>query len=220
VVPESVFPDVVRALKAYQAGIEWVRAGLGIKSAIDIAKDIARRDNAFLLDQFANTDNVTCHYETTALEVLEACPEVDVFVSGLGTGGTIMGVGRRLREHNPAVRLVAAEPHPGNQLQGLRSLDDGYVPPILDLKQLDAKVLVRSASAFRATREVLQREGIFAGLSSGAVMYAALKWAQRMERGTIVVMFADAGWKYLTTPAFDPDSEIEDEEALDDTLWW
>jgi cysteine synthase B len=220
VVPESVFPDVVRALKAYQAGIEWVPAGLGIKSAIDIAQDTARRDGAFLLDQFANADNVRCHYETTAIEVLQDCPDVDVFVSGLGTGGTIMGVGRRLREHRPTVQLVAAEPHPGNQLQGLRSLDDGYVPPILDLKQLDAKILVRSASAFRAAREVLQREGIFAGLSSGAVMYAALKWGQRMERGTIVVMFADAGWKYLTTPAFDPDSAIEDDDALDDTLWW
>jgi cysteine synthase B len=220
VVPESVFPDVLRALKAYEAEVEWVAPDLGIKSAIDVARDIAARDDAFLLNQFTSADNPLCHYETTAIEILEACPEVDVFVSGLGTGGTIMGVGRRLREHNPRVRLVAAEPHPGNHLQGLRSLDDGYVPPILDLTQLDAKILVRSASAFRAAREVLQREGILAGLSSGAVMYAALRWAQRIDHGTIVLMFADAGWKYLTTPAFVPDAEIEDEDALDDVLWW
>jgi len=220
VVPRTVFPDVERALRAYDADIEWVDAGLGIKSAIDVAHEIVRRDGAYLLDQFESLDNPRAHYETTAVEILEACPEVDVFVCGLGTGGTAMGVGRRLKEHNPRVQVVAAEPHSGNHLQGLRSLDDGYIPPILDLTALDGKILVRSASAFRAAREVLAREGIIPGLSSGAVMYAALKWAQRMERGTIVVMFADAGWKYLTTPAFSPDAAPEDEDALDDVLWW
>ena len=139
---------------------------------------------------------------------------------GLGSGGTITGVGRRLREANPRVQLVAAEPHPGNQLQGMHTLDDGFVPPILDLDLLDGKILVRSASAFRAAREVMAREGLFVGLSSGAVMHAALKWAQRLERGNIVVVFADSGWKYLGTPAFRPDAPIPDEDALDDVLWW
>ncbi len=220
VVPETVFPDVVQALHAYGADVQWVPADLGVKSALDVAHDVARREGYYLLDQFCSQDNPRCHYETTAAEILSELPRVDAFVSGLGTGGTIMGVGRRLREANPKVQLVAAEPHPGNQLQGLKSLDDGFVPPILDLGALDAKILVRSASAFRAAREILHREGIFAGLSSGAVMHAALKWAQRLERGNVVMMFADSGWKYLGTPAFRPEALIPDEDALDDVLWW
>jgi cysteine synthase B len=220
VVPQSVFTDVVRALIAFDCGIEWVPANLGIKSAVDVAHDIARRNDAFLLDQFGSSDNPLCHYETTAVEIIRDCPEVDAFVCGLGTGGTAMGVGRRLKEYRPTIKVVAAEPHPGNNLQGLRSLQEGFIPPVLDLHQLDGKFLVRSSHAFRASREVLQREGIFAGLSSGAALHAALRWAQRIERGTIVVMFADAGWKYLTTPAFQPAAPIEDEDALDDVLWW
>jgi cysteine synthase B len=220
IVPESAFPDVVQALASYGAEVEWVPAALGIKSALEAARRIARDDGAYLLDQFCSADNPRCHYETTAVEILRDLPRVDAFVCGLGTGGTVMGVGRRLREANPGVQVVAAEPHPGNQLQGLRSLDDGFVPPILDLRSLDGKILVRSASAFRAAREVLEREGVFAGLSSGAVMHAALKWARRMERGDLVVVFADSGWKYLGTPAFRPDAPIPDEEALDDVLWW
>jgi len=220
IVPETVFPDVVQALHAYGAEIQWVAADLGVKSALDVARNTARRKGYYLLDQFCSPDNPRCHYETTAIEILAERPDVDVFVSGLGTGGTIMGVGQRLREHNPKVQLVAAEPHPGNQLQGLKSLDDGFVPPILDLSLLDGKILVRSASAFRATRELLYREGIFAGLSSGAVMHAALKWAQRLDRGALVLMFADSGWKYLGTPAFRPEAPIPDEDALDDVLWW
>jgi cysteine synthase len=220
IVPETVFPDVVQALHAYGAEIQWVPAELGIKSALEAARDISRREGAYLLDQFESADNPRSHYETTAVEILRQQPDIDVFVCGLGTGGTIMGVGRRLREANPRVQLVAAEPHPGNQLQGLRSLDDGFVPPILDLRLLDGKILVRSASAFRAAREVLMREGLFVGLSSGAVMHAALKWAQRLERGNIVVIFADSGWKYLGTPAFRPEAPIPDEDALDDVLWW
>jgi [CysO sulfur-carrier protein]-thiocarboxylate-dependent cysteine synthase len=220
IVPQSVFPDVVQALLAYGAAVEWVPAELGIKSALDLARDIVKRDDCYLLDQFCNPDNPRCHYETTAVEILAEVPQVDAFVCGLGTGGTVMGVGKRLREQYPRTQLVAAEPHPGNQLQGLRSLDDGFIPPILDLGVLDAKILVRSASAFRAAREVLHREGLFVGLSSGAVLHAALKWAQRMERGSIVMTFADSGWKYLGTPAFRPDAPIPDEDALDDVLWW
>jgi cysteine synthase len=220
IVPETVFPDVVQALNAYGARIDWVPAALGIKSAMEVARKVCREDGAYLLDQFESADNPLAHYEGTATEILREMPDIDVFVCGLGTGGTITGVGRRLRELNPRVQLVAAEPHPGNQLQGLRSLDDGFVPPILDMRLLSGKILVRSASAFRAAREVLMREGIFAGLSSGAVMHAALKWAQRMERGNIVVIFADSGWKYLGTPAFRPQAPIPDEEALDDVLWW
>jgi cysteine synthase B len=221
VVPRTVFSDVTQALKAWDPQIEWVPAQQGIKSAIIAAAEIARRDGAFLLDQFGSTDNPLCHYETTAVEILRAQPHVDAFVCGLGTGGTAMGVGGRLRESNAAVKIIAAEPHPGNNLQGIHSLEDGYVPPILNLARLDAKILVRSISAFRAARAVLNREGILAGLSSGAVLHAALKWAERVESGNIVMIFADSGWKYLNSPAFKLDMPLEEEEdAQEDTIWW
>jgi cysteine synthase B len=221
VVPDAVFPDLTRALKAWEAEIELVPTALGFKSAIDAARAIAAREGAFLLDQFGSADNPRCHYETTAIEILAERPDVDAFVCGLGTSGTAMGVGRRIKEHNSAAQLIVAEPHPGHQLQGLRSLDDGYVPPILDLARLDAKILVPSVNAFRAVRELLRREGILAGPSSGAVLHAALKWAQRVESANVVLLFADSGWKYLNSPAFSLDDPLDgDGEALDEVLWW
>jgi len=221
VVPHATFSDLSQALKAWGAQIEWVPADLGIKSAIDAAQQIADRTGAFFLGQFSSPDNALCHYETTAVEILRQIPNPDAFVCGLGTGGTAMGVGRRLKESIPALQVVVAEPHPGSNLQGLRSLADGYVPPIFDATRLDSKILVRSVSAFRAAREVLHRESILAGLSSGAVLHAALKWAQRLDSGNIVMLFADSGWKYLNSPAFQLDVPLEDEhEAMDDVLWW
>jgi [CysO sulfur-carrier protein]-thiocarboxylate-dependent cysteine synthase len=221
VVPQTAFSDVTRALQAWEPRIEWVPADQGIKSAIRVAKEIATQDGAYLLDQFASPDNPRCHYETTAVELLTQLPELDVFVCGLGTSGTAMGVGQRLKEQNPQVQVVVAEPHPGHSLQGIRSLDDGYVPEILDLDLLDGKILVRSADAFRAVREVLRRDGVLAGLSSGAVLHAALKWARRVDKANIVMLFADSGWKYLNSPAFILDESLEDpDEALDEVLWW
>jgi [CysO sulfur-carrier protein]-thiocarboxylate-dependent cysteine synthase len=220
VVPETAFPDILRVLIAYGARIEQVGGQPGVRNAIDVARQIAEQDGAYLLNQFGSWDNPGAHYARTGVEIVQACPEIDAFVCGVGTGGTIMGVGRRLREHNPSVRLVAAEPHPGAQLQGLRSLGEGYVPPILDLDMLDAKILVNSGSAFRAVREILAREGLMVGPSSGAAMHVALKWAQRIERGNIVVMFADSGWKYLGSPSLQTDELPTEEGALDDVLWW
>jgi cysteine synthase B len=220
VVPETASPEVVSVLEACGATIERVSSERGIMSAIHVAREIASADKALLLDQFRSSDNPLCHSETTAPEIISACPDLDVFVCGIGTGGTITGVGRRLREHNSNVQLVAAEPHPGSHLQGLRSLDEGFVPPILDTSLLNGKILVRSGDAFRAVREVLHREGILAGPSSGAVIHAALKWAQRLERAKIVMIFADSGWKYLSTPVFQPVDPSAGEDELDDTLWW
>jgi cysteine synthase B len=221
VVPQTAFSDVTQALKAWEPQIEWVPADQGIKTAVVAARDIARRDGAFHLDQFGSPDNPRCHYETTAVEILDQMPQLNVFVCGLGTSGTAMGVGRRLKEHDPQIKVVAAEPHPGHSLQGIRSLDDGYVPPILDFDLLDAKILVRSADAFRAVREMLRRDGVLGGLSSGAVLHAALKWATRVESANIVMLFADSGWKYLNSPAFQLNESLEDpEEALDEVLWW
>ena len=161
---------------------------------------------------------MTAHYETTGKEIIQALPQIDVFVAGIGTGGTIMGVGRRLREHNPQVRLIGITPRMGERLQGLRSLSEGYVPPLLDLDQLNGRFLVDTADAVEAARLVVSSEGILAGVSSGAALSVAIRVANDMDSGNIVVMFSDGGWKYL--PARLWGSSVPDSERLDDTHWW
>jgi cysteine synthase B len=169
--------------------------------------------------QYGNEANPRAHYETTAVEVLEACPEVDAFVAGLGTGGTLMGVGRRLREERPDVKVYAAEPLPGEQVQGLRSLEEGFVPEILDPTMLDGKFLVSAADSVRAVRELAAKEAIFAGVSSGAVLVAAARVASRMEGGTIVALLADGGWKYLSAGIWDRPLEQLGDELESRSLW-
>ena len=220
VMPENVFPEIPRTLAVYGASVEWVPAGQGVRRAIEVARGQADREGWFFLDQFCNRHNARAHYETTGPEILEELPQVDVFVAGLGTGGTLMGVGRRLKEAHPATQVIAVEPHPGNQLQGLKSLADGFIPPILDLALLDGKILVRSRHAFRAAAELTRREAIFAGVSSGAVLHAALKVAQRLDRGNVVLLFADSGWKYLATNLWLSPPEAGEGEELDDIIWW
>jgi cysteine synthase B len=173
-----------------------------------------------MLDQFSNEANVRAHYEGTAPEILSEIEQVDLFVAGLGTGGTLMGVGRRLKEANPDTKVVAVEPHPGNQVQGLKSLADGFVPPLLDYSILDGKILVRSGDAFRATAQLMEREAIFAGVSSGAVLHAAMKLTPRVRRGNIVLLFADSGWKYLSTKLWTDPPEPDRDENMDDVIWW
>ena len=220
VMPENVYPEIPRALSVYGTAVEWVPGDLGVRRAIDVAREKAEREGWFFLDQFCNPANAQAHYETTGPEILDDLPQVDAFVAGLGTGGTLMGVGRRLKEENPNVQVIAVEPHPGNQLQGLKSLADGFIPPILDLDQLDGKILVRSEQGFRAAAEVMRREAIFAGVSSGAVFHAALNVARRLERGNVVLLFADSGWKYLGTNLWTAPPETGEAEELDDTIWW
>src|SRR3990172_6671746 len=166
VMPENVYPEIPRALAVYGAVVDWVPAGEGVRRAIEMAQERAEREGWFFLDQFGNPNNVQAHYETTGPEILSDVPDVDVFVAGLGTGGTLMGVGRRLKEANPNTRVIAVEPHPGNQLQGLKSLDDGFIPPILDLAFLDGKMLVRSGPAFRAPAGAFRGGAIFSRPSS------------------------------------------------------
>lgn len=220
VMPENVIPALPRLVAAYGAEIAWRPAGEGVEGAIREAERVAREESAFLLGQFSSAANPATHYERTGPEILAAVPEVDVFVAGLGTGGTLMGVGRRLKEARPQTKVIAIEPHPGAHVQGLRSLAEGYIPPILDLAALDGKILVRGADAFRAARLLLEREGIFGGVSSGAVLHGALRWAQRMGSGVIVALFADGGWKYLGSPLWDESPIEEEDEALDDVFWW
>ena len=220
VVPENVYPAIPRILAAYGAEVLWQPAQTGVEGAIATAERMAREGKAFILNQFSNPANPATHYRTTGPEILADVPEIDAFVAGLGTGGTLMGVGRYLKEAKPGVKIVAVEPYPGSQVQGLRSLSEGYIPPIVDLDLLDGKILVRSAHAFQAARTLLAHEGIFGGASAGAALHGALRWARRMKRGTIVVLFADGGWKYFGSSLWSQPAETPLDESLDDVIWW
>jgi cysteine synthase B len=170
--------------------------------------------------QYGNEANPRAHYETTAVEILRDLPQVDAFVAGLGTGGTLTGVGRRLKEHNPEVKIVAAVPHPGDLVQGLRSLDEGFIPPILDESLLDGRIVVDSRSSFAAAKELMEKEGIFAGISSGAVMRTAQRIASRMDGGNIVALLADGGWKYLSTALWTKEYAALTAEEVEGKVWW
>jgi cysteine synthase B len=199
VMPENVSQERRDLLELFGAEIELTDGARGSNGSIARAHELAQDQRFFMPYQYGNQANPQAHYETTGPEIIADLPDVDLFVAGLGTGGTLMGVGRRLKEHNPRVQVVAAEPHPEDLVQGLRNLDDGFVPPILDLNVLDRKIVVRAADAIHLTRELAKVEGIFAGVSSGAALHVALRVGRDLERGNIVVLFADGGWKYLST---------------------
>ena len=200
VMPENVSTERSQLLYAYGADIIFSDGAKGTNGAIVAAQELVEKNHheCLMLYQYGNRANPRAHYETTGQEIVEALPEVDMFVAGLGTGGTLMGVGQRLKEHNPDVKIVAVAPEPDEFISGLRSLEEGFIPPILDLSVLDARMLVSSFEAFRATKALLHQEGIFAGISSGSVVYAAIKQAERLEHGNIVCLLADGGWKYLS----------------------
>jgi [CysO sulfur-carrier protein]-thiocarboxylate-dependent cysteine synthase len=218
IIPGEVAPSIGDLLDLYGAQITWCEPRAGMKGAIDLARDLAHAPGFHYLGQFDNRLNLETHYRTTGLEIARALPSVDFLVAGIGTGGTIMGVARRLREGNSQLKVIGVEPRMGEALQGLRSLSEGYVPPLLDLQQLDRRFLVDSATAIQASHRIVDREGILAGVSSGATLHAALRVAGDIDQGNIVVMFSDGGWKYL--PARPWDAAREGSEALDETHWW
>jgi len=220
VMPENVSEERRLLLEAYGAEVALTDGSQGSNGAIRVAEKMAAADPVYFMPyQYGNQANPRAHYETTGVEILDALPDTDVFVAGLGTGGTLMGVGRRLKEHNPAARVMAVVPHPGDLVQGLRSLDEGFIPPVLDPALLDGRMVVASKEAFRMTRVLMQEEGIFAGISSGSVVYAAIRIAGRMERGNLVVLLADGGWKYLSTGLWTQD-EAGAEPGIDNKIWW
>src|SRR5437879_115080 len=184
VMPENASEERVHLLEMYGAEIVYTPADKGTNGAIEVASRMARDDKYFMPFQYGNEANPRAHYEGTGSEIVRDLPEVTHFVAGLGTGGTLTGAGRRLKEHNPAVQVIAAEPQLGELVYGLRSLDDGFIPPILDESVLDRKVLVSSSDALRATRELTKEEGIFAGISSGAVLHVAKRLAGGIDSGT------------------------------------
>ena len=172
-----------------------------------------------MLFQYGNQANPHAHYETTAPEIIRDLPGITHFVAGLGTGGTLMGVGRRLKEYNAKIEIIAAAPEPDDQIQGLRDLDEGFVPPILDLRMLDRRIMVGGEESFRQTAAILRREGIFAGVSSGAVLTAAIKVAEGLSEGNVVALFADGGWKYLSTGLWTRSYEQLKGE-VEGKIWW
>jgi [CysO sulfur-carrier protein]-thiocarboxylate-dependent cysteine synthase len=219
VIPENASEERVRLLELYGAEIVFTPADKGTNGAIEVARRMARDDKYYMPFQYGNPANPRAHYDGTGAEILRDLPEVTHFVAGLGTGGTLTGVGRRLKEHDPKIQVIAAEPELGELVYGLRSLDEGFIPPVLDESVLDRKFLVSSSDALGATRELTEREGIFAGISSGAVLHVARRVAAEIDRGDIVCLLPDGGWKYLSTQAWSPDIELA-EKAVEETLWW
>jgi cysteine synthase len=206
VMPETMSIERVRALKAFGADVILTPGDKGMNGAIELARKMAEEPGVYMPDQFSNPDNVKAHYEGTGPEIMEQVGKVDVLVAGIGTGGTLTGVGTRLREANHRVKIVAVEPFPDSKIQGLKSLEE-YVPPILDLSLIDEKVNIRDEPAFEMTRKLASVEGLFVGMSSGAALFEACRQAKMTRSGKIVVIFPDRGDRYLSTECFNVEKE-------------
>jgi len=220
VMPENVTPERTQLLEMYGAEIVTSEGSKGSNGAVEKALSMAEADASYYMPyQYGNPANPLAHYNGTAVEILEELDEISAFVAGLGTGGTLMGNGRRLREElGDRVRIVAAEPMQGEPVQGLRSLDDGFIPPIIDLDLLDRKIFVTNTDAIVWTRRLLEDEGIFAGVSSGAIASIAVRIAKETDEGNVVFVVCDDGWKYLSSGIYTkPIEEIAD---LESTVWW
>jgi cysteine synthase len=218
VMPENATEERKRLLRLFGANIVFSPGEEGSNGAVRLALELAERAPRYFMPfQYANEANPRAHYEGTGTEIAEALDRVDVLVAGLGTGGTLMGTSERLRESFPDVVVAAAEPLPGDPVMGLRSLEDGYVPPILDVSKLDRKVLVSNAESVQEVRRLLDEEGIFAGVSAGAVGHVARTLATELDGGVVVAIFADAGWKYLSADFWEA---ADVEQAMERTVWW
>jgi len=220
VMPDNVSPERTELLKAFGAKIIYSPGAEGSNGSIPMAQELAAKDPSYLmLYQYGNAANPGAHYETTGPEIIRDLPEITHFVAGLGTGGTLMGTGKRLKEFNPAIEVIAAAPAPDDRIQGLRSLEEGFVPPILDLTRLDGRIQIWAEESFKLTADLLRKEGIFAGVSSGAVLAAALRVSERVEEGNIVCLFADGGWKYLSSGLWTRDYD-DLGPSVEGKVWW
>jgi cysteine synthase len=214
VMPDNMSEERAMLLRAFGAEVVYSEGAKGTNGAIVVAEEMAARDSTYFMpNQFGNPANPRAHYETTGPEILRDLPDIDVFVAGLGTGGTLTGVGRYLKEHKPGVKVVACVPRPGDLVQGLRSLDEGFIPDVFDESVIDEKVLVDSESAFAGARDLAEKEGIFAGISSGAVLRAAQEVVRDLESGNVLLLLADGGWKYLSTDVWTKEQQELSEEA-------
>ncbi|HMS60621.1 MAG TPA: cysteine synthase family protein [Tepidiformaceae bacterium] len=222
VMPENVSAERTQLLTAFGADIIYTPGDLGSNGAIAHAKEIvaANPGKYYFPYQYGNEANPRAHYETTGPEILRDLPGTTVFVAGLGTGGTLTGTGRYLKDQNAAIKVIAAAPHPGDAVQGLRALEDGFIPPVLDESVLDGKIVVDSASSFAMSKELTQREGLFVGVSCGSVVKAAIKVAERLQgEQHIVCLLADGGWKYLSSNLWTTDWDDEPED-VQSKIWW
>jgi [CysO sulfur-carrier protein]-thiocarboxylate-dependent cysteine synthase len=218
VLPENVTEERRRLLRLYGAEMVYSPAEEGSNGAVRLALELAARDTSYFMPfQYANEANPLAHYEGTGAEIAAALDRVDVLVAGLGTGGTLMGAGDRLRETFPDVVVAAAEPLPGDAVMGLRSLADGYVPPILDVSKLDRKLLVSNEESVAGVRLLLEHEGVFGGVSAGAVIHAARRIASELDEGVVVCVLADGGWKYLSADFWE---SADVESAMERSVWW
>src|SRR6187200_798257 len=219
VMPDNVTEERTQLLHMYGAEIVYSEGAKGSNGAVELALELAEGDASYYMPyQYGNEANPRAHYEGTAKEILDELDEVAAFVGGLGTGGTLMGNGRRLKEENPDTKIVAAEPMQGELVQGLRSLDDGFIPPIIDLAVLDRKIMVDNRDAIVWTKKLLEEEGVFAGVSAGAIAAIAVRIAGEIESGNVVFLIPDDGWKYLSSGVYT--KPIEEIENLDSTVWW
>ena len=219
VMPDNVTEERRRLLEIYGAEIVESPGETGSNGSVEMAKALSEKEGIPMLFQYGNPANPRAHYEGTAAEIIRDCPELDVFVAGLGTGGTLMGCARRFKEHRADIQIIACEPLQGDPVSGLRSLDDGFIPPILDITQLDRKLLVENMDAIVMTRRLASEQGIFAGVSSGAVMHTCARVASKMERGTVVGIICDSGWKYLSAGIWTGELDVV-EETLDNGVFW
>ncbi len=223
VMPESATTERIQQISMYGAEIVFSPGELGSNGGVALARELAAADPSLYMPfQYANAENPNAHYRTTGPEIIEALDgQVDAFVAGLGTGGTLMGTGRALREANPEVQIIAAEPLQGESVMGLRSLEDGYTPEILDITQLTRKLLVTNTESVQAMRDLLRHEGIWVGVSCGAAFSVARRVAAELEPDqNVVTVFADGGARYASANLFN-ETEGEDlEELMEDRLWW
>ena len=218
VMPDNVTAERIQLLEMYGAEIVYSEGAKGSNGAVEVALEMAEDPGYYMPYQYGNEANPRAHYEGTAPEILEELDEIAAFIGGLGTGGTLMGNGRRLKEHDSNVKIVAAEPMQGELVQGLRSLDDGFIPPIIDLELLDRKIMVSNRDAILWTQMLLREEGLFAGISSGAIAYVADRIARELDEGNVVFLVPDDGWKYLSSGVYT--KSVDELENLDSTVWW
>jgi len=218
VMPDNVTKERTQLLEMYGAEIVYSEGAKGSNGAVDVALEMSEDSRYYMPYQYGNEANPLAHYNGTAVEILEELDEVAAFVGGLGTGGTLMGNGRRLKEADPETLLVAAEPMQGEMVHGLRSLDDGFIPPIIDITLLDRKIMVSNRDAIVWTRKLLDEEGVFAGVSSGAIARIAVRIGEELEGGNVVFLIPDDGWKYLSSGVYT--KPIDEIENLDSTVWW
>src|SRR5882762_7627902 len=218
VMPDNVTEERTQLLRMYGAEIVYSEGAKGSNGAVEVALELAEQPGFFMPYQYGNEANPLAHYNGTAPEILEELDSVAAFVGGLGTGGTLMGNGRRLKEADPETLVVAAEPMQGELVQGLRSLDDGFIPPIIDLSLLDRKIMVSNRDAIVWTRKLLHEEGLFAGVSTGAVAAIAVRIADELDAGNVVFIVCDDGWKYLSSGVYT--LPVDEVANLDATVWW